>query len=279
MARMKWLGIAALLAISALGNPVKLYLKDGNYQIVNEYQVVSGDDGMPDRVRYLSAERSGDWEVIPLELVDLDRTKKEIEENQAKTALETRLDREEDEAIRHEKRLAASVPEDTGVYYLRGEMMQPLDQADVVVVSDKTRTLLRTLTEIGVIIFTTQHTPAPILSRKNTMEVDGVTAKFRIEGGERPEFFFRLANQDGFALVRLAPKRNSRVVETVSIAPVTDELSATRDAVATFTKQYSEFLYKIWPEENLPPGEYALVEFEDAQGHLQVWDFGVDEAR
>jgi len=276
MSLMKWLWVAALLAISALGNPVKLYLKDGDYQIVNEYQVVRGDDGMPDRVKYLSAERSGDWEVIPLEMVDLDRTKKEIAENEAKTALEARLDREEEEAIRHEKRLAASVPEDTGVYYLRGEMMQPLDQADVVVANDKTRTLLRTLTEIGVVVLTTQHQPVPIMSRKNTLEVDGAAAKFRIEGGEQPEFFFRLANQDGFALVRLETKKSSRVVETMEIAPVTNEISAKRDRVATFTKQHSEFLYKIWPEEVLPPGEYALVEYEDTNGYLQVWDFGVD---
>ena len=59
--------LAAALAWGATG---RLYLKDGTYQIAREYQVLE------DRVRYYSTER-GEWEEIPLELVDLDRTKKE----------------------------------------------------------------------------------------------------------------------------------------------------------------------------------------------------------
>lgn len=61
---------AALFGAASLsGATQRLYLKDGDYQLTNNYQVLA------DRVRYYSTERS-DWEEIPLELVDLDRTKK-----------------------------------------------------------------------------------------------------------------------------------------------------------------------------------------------------------
>src|ERR1700722_14312507 len=54
----------------------KLYLKDGNFQLVREYKV----DG--DRVMYYSVERS-DWEEIPADLVDLKRTNAESSARQA----------------------------------------------------------------------------------------------------------------------------------------------------------------------------------------------------
>src|SRR3569833_106096 len=48
----------------------RLILKDGSYQVVRKYQVVG------DRVRYMSMERSGEWEELPYSLVDWDATKK-----------------------------------------------------------------------------------------------------------------------------------------------------------------------------------------------------------
>ena len=48
----------------------RLILKDGTYQLVRKYEVVG------DRVRYISLERSGEWEELPENLIDWEATRK-----------------------------------------------------------------------------------------------------------------------------------------------------------------------------------------------------------
>src|ERR1700676_25530 len=85
-----------LFAVAAMGATVRLYLKDGTYQSASEYKVLA------DRVSYYSTER-GEWEEIPLEMVDLDRTKKEAAERDAQIQAETKAQSEEDTAQRAER--------------------------------------------------------------------------------------------------------------------------------------------------------------------------------
>ena len=63
--------IFCLALLPSLAANVKLYLKDGTYHVVREYEVQA------DRVRFYSVERS-EWEEIPLDLVDLRRTEAEV---------------------------------------------------------------------------------------------------------------------------------------------------------------------------------------------------------
>jgi hypothetical protein len=260
---MKW-RLPALLAVligacvvSLFGATMRLYLKDGTFQLVKDYQVTE------DRVKYLSAER-GEWEEIPLDLIDLNRTKKESADHEEQVRQEEKDQAEEDAAVREQKQETNSVPDESGAYYVHGETLEAVKQADIVVSHDKKRTVLKILS------------PIPLVSGKNTVDIEGAASKFRVNG-DRPEFYFRLDGVEGFAMIKLTPKKAARQVETVTIAAVTNEMTEQRDMVATFTKQAGDQLFKIWPEKPLLSGEYALIEYSAEQGHLQVWDFGVGE--
>jgi hypothetical protein len=246
------------LAVAAFAANGRLYLKDGDYQIVREYQVLA------DRVRYFSTER-GDWEEIPIELVDLERTKKDAVERQAAIEAEAKEQDVEDKAIKADRKEAASVPLGPGVYFVEGEKIQTLQIAETSVNSSKGRTVLKVLA------------PIPIVPGKSTVEIKGETAAFR-PAGNKPEFYIRLSDDERFGIIKLTRKKNVRLVEIVSILPVTNEVIEDLKLVATFKKQVSERTYKIWPEQPLEPGEYALVQYSEGALNWQIWDFGAGPA-
>ena len=250
--------ILIALAGAAFGANGRLYLKDGDYQLVREYQVLA------DRVRYFSTER-GDWEEIPLELVDLDRTKKDAAEREAAVAADAKEQAVEDKAIRAERKEAASVPVDPGVYYVtsdKEEKIHALQLAEVSVNSSKGRTILKVLA------------PIPIVPGKSTVEIKGDAASYRA-AVDKPEFYIRLSDDERFGIIKLAKKKNARLLENISILPVTNEVIEDLKLVPTFKKQVSERTYKIWPEQPLEPGEYALVQYSEGALNWQVWDFGI----
>jgi hypothetical protein len=250
-----WLALAAV----AFGATTRLYLKNGDYHLVREYQVLE------DRVRYYSTERA-DWEEIPIELVDLNRTKKEAADSQAAMQEAAKLQDAEDAAIRDAKRQATLIPEAPGVYYIDGDKLDTLKSPDVEVVTDKTRSVLKVLS------------PLPLVAGKANVETKGETAEFRVTGNE-PEFFFRLSDYHRFGIIKLTRKKNARVVEGVATLPGTGERIEEQKQIDTFKHQEGDMVYKIWPEKPLEPGEYALIEYVDGEVSLQIWDFGVGPAK
>lgn len=252
---MRWLWIPLLCGVLWAAS-IKLYLKDGTYHVAREYQVLQ------DRVKFFSVER-GEWEEIPLELVDLDKTKKTISALAAEDAATQKAEAEEDAAERALRKEIRSVPGEPGLYYVQeGQPMKALPQAELKVVTDKKRSIL------------TAITPIPILAGKSHVEAEGLASKFIVQE-DRPEFYFRLASEERFGLVKCvpSPKKTGRIIEKWEVVPVVKEIMMQHEDVQIFRKQVAEGLYKVWPMEPLAPGEYAWIEFTEGKANTQAWDF------
>ncbi len=239
----------------------RLYLKEGDYQIVREYQVQG------DRVRYYSTER-GDWEEIPLTLVDLKKTETERKGKEQATKEEVRQEAEEDQALREQQREIASVPMDNGAYFNADGKVKQLEAAQYQIVTDKKRATLKILS------------PIPLVPGKASVVIDGEHAKFVVHD-DRPTFYFRPEREERFGIIRVTPKKNHRLVENISIVPVSNQGFQNRDEIPVFQHQLTDNLYKVWPEKPITPGEYAVVEFDDngeaKDLQLMVWDFAYQQ--
>lgn len=242
------------------GDTFRLYLKDGGYHVVREYQVEQ------DRIRYYSTER-GDWEEIPTDLVDLEKTEKERKAKNEQAVTSSREQDEEDKAEREQRREIASIPMETGAYYKQAGQFKALKQADYQVITDKKRKTLQVLS------------PIPLVAGKASVVIKGDHSDFDVRE-ERPDFFLRLEKQERFGVLALTPKKGMRVVENISIIPVTKDNIEQPKEMDTFQQELGSGLYRIWPQKTLAPGEYALVEFSGNNDEakdigLLIWDFAV----
>jgi len=244
-----------LAAACALGANVKLYMKDGTSHLVREYQT------QPDRIRYYSVER-GDWEEVPLEMVDLKRTEAEIQKHETAIKEDAAAQDAEEKALRAARREAERVPQETGAFLVQDDKIQVLKQADRKVVNNKRRSVLKAMS------------PIPIVSGKSTVELDGVKSAMTVKG-ERPEFYIRLNAEERFGIIRLKPGKLTRVVQTLNVIPVTNEIIEEQETIEVFRRQIAEGLYKIWAVKPMDPGEYAVVEYTEGKGNIQVWDFSL----
>ena len=231
----------------------RLYLKDGTYQLVREYKALE------DRVRYFSTER-GDWEEIPLDLVDLKKTEAEIASRKQEREHEAAVQDAEEKVERAQRREIERIPYQTGVYVVEGDEAKAVPQAEPKAVNNKRRSILKAMS------------PIPIVSGKATVEVDGTESKFVVTNPEQ-EFYIRLAEDERFGIVKLTPTKTSRIVEKWDIMPVTKEIAQQNEQVEVYRRQMGEGFYKVWPAKPMEPGEYAVVEYTEGKGNTQVWDF------
>jgi len=251
----------------AAGASQKLCLKDGTYQLVSGYEVHG------DRVRYYSLER-GDWEEIPVSLVDWEATKRAQKEEEAAQKKELEEGHEIAEQ-RFEKppengfEIAPGVhlPQDEGVFAYDGTRVIRLIQSTPEVVTDKRRAAFA------------MAVPGHLLKGKVILELPGPRAAVRLQQA-LPTFYVQLPGGAGakLDLVPVKVVKESRVVEKVAASRAgVGKPSDAPAAVELQRTQLAPGLYSLKPLHPLDPGEYALGDMAQLDSNLVLWPFGLFE--
>ena len=130
---------------------------------------------------------------------------------------------------RHEKDL---VPKEDGVYMIEGETkLTPIKAAESKVVNDKRRSVLKVMS------------PLPVLSGKATLELDGPHAVVGTDNRE-PQFYIRLSEEERFGIIRMGEHKGNRVVEKLTIVPVSKETIEEPNLVETFRQQMARWTFQ-----------------------------------
>jgi len=292
-------------ALPGLATNHRLILKDGNYQLVRKYEIVG------DRVRYISLERGGDWEELPVDLVDWEATRKwerdhaNQTDDDASPAMKEAEDLDKEEAAERNAQKARmpevakglELPDEDGVFALDTYQGSPelveLLPTDLNM-NAKNKLGLRTLN--------------PLAGAKASLELQGAHAKVHLHVND-PAIYLSLDAHDdvekvishaltvdtggakdavsrkhgahsatsGFAIVRVDERRALRIVGAIHMSP-TGTVTQDEDVIPAKVEVLpGKHWIKIAPDKPLTIGEYALVEIISASDINQsVWDFRVD---
>jgi hypothetical protein len=283
--------ILALLPLNAYAqeHAKRLILKDGSYQLATKWEMQGN------RVHYYSAERYS-WEDVPASLVDWNATNKFNQENprgvNPNVSAEAIREADEDEKAERAKEEAARpqvapglrLPDTGGVFLLDRYHNQP----QLVEVVQNGGELNK---QMGKNIMRSIINPIPTGS-KQSIELKGTRARVQAhevlptiyvdvttsgsdEKSNQPSP--ELNRPDRFQIVRVQPKKASRIVSNVKIS-LLGKVSNQEDIVPTRAESVGSGEWvKLVPERPLAAGEYALVEMLDPKTiNMFVWDFGVD---
>ena len=258
--------VLLLFGTLARGAEIKLYLKDGNYHIVREYEIRGS------RVRFYSLERSA-WEELPRQLVDFEATDRAQEEE--------KLKREEDfqDAIQLAQERPTIVagrgfeiapgvilPPGQGVFLFDGHRVMRLLQTQATVSGDKKRGILAAI--------------VPGKGRRSFVELPEPQAAMRTLNPS-PVFYLHFSEDPppDLILIELTSRKKTRRVEVVTVGAFGGKPKENRRPLPVKTGKVGEALYKMEPTEPLPAGEYAVAEIlAEGQLNFGIWDFGVEKA-
>lgn len=283
----------------------RLILKDGSYQMVRRYEIAG------DRVRYISVERNGEWEELPVDLVDWDATRKwerdhaNQPEEAPSPAMKEAEDIDKEEAAERDEQ-KARMPE-----VAKGLELPDEDSVFVLDTYEGKPELVELLpSELGMNAKTKRglSTLNPMAGAKASLELEGAHAKVHLHVND-PAIYLSLNARDdaekvishaltvstggakevanrkhgahsptsGFAIVKVDERRAVRIVGAIHMS-VTGTATQNEDVIpAKVEVMPGKHWLKITPNEPLAIGEYALVEILSASDINQsVWDFRVD---
>ena len=267
------LALSLTLSLTLLCGPrpawaaIKLFLKDGTYQLVKSYEVQG------DRVRYYSVERSA-WEEVPLALVDFEAT--ERAQREEKIEQQRQLD-EAREISRQRSQLPENagfevapgirLPQEEGVFAFDGVRVIRMIQSSSEIVTDRKRAALLLAL------------PGPLLKNRAYVVLPGAKAAVRILSLQ-PTFYVQSADGLGgkLELVAVKPRKETRQVEKVEWRGGVGKPAELRAALPLERSEVAPGLYKLSPVQPLELGEYALGELIQQKLNLELWDFGIDGA-
>jgi hypothetical protein len=290
---------------------IHLILKDGTYQIVTSYQVVGKV------VRYVSAERGGATEEIPVELVDLDATSRWEKAHTQATApgpgaakgappIDPELLKEEEGRTSLTPTVAPDLrlPEQDSALALDtwqgGPELVPLMQSAGDLNRTTSHNVLRQalnplaaphqlLVLKGTRSYIQMHVDTPVFYLRvgddAATPTGGTPLTVDTHGASQRAGDAKVDSSGGsatsrYVIVRADVRTDARVIASFQTSLLSGTVRQQEDVVPT----HGELLpgghwMKLTPAEPLDFGEYALIEvISDKEVNLGVWDFGVHPA-
>jgi hypothetical protein len=315
MARRKAFGWVAVLAMTAtlfaqtkpptdaatVASIHRLILTDGSYQQVRRWEIKG------DRVRYISAERNGAWEELPINMVDWAATEKfahgltESGRDEAAASADARAVDAEEAAEKAEITSRTppvvphlNLPNRDGVWVLDYFRNQP---ELVTLEQDSGDVNQRTGHNV-------QRAPInPPANRKAEIRLDGEGSKIHLHENQ-PEFYVSLTGGDDtagpdalsvatndvthdakggavsspksqYVIVNVDQRRNYRVITNVTLSQVPRQNENVTETTTTVLP--GGHWMKVVPKQKLTIGQYALMELVGPlEANVSVWDFAVD---
>jgi hypothetical protein len=281
-----------------IANIHRLILTDGSYQQVRRWEIKG------DRVRYISSERNGLWEELPVSMVDWAATEKfahaHTEQGQEEEAASADAAAVDAEAAAEKAEMSSRTPD--VLPHLR------LPDRDGVWVLDyfQNRPELVTLEQnSGDVNQPTGHNVQrgaihPLPSRKAEIRLDREGSKVHLHGNE-PVFYVSLTGGDDtagsdaltvsapaaktsgavsspdsqYVIVEVDPRRNYRVITNLTLNQIGSQNANVTETTTTVLP--GRHWMKVVPKQKLTIGQYALMEVLGPHAINQsVWDFAIE---